>query len=239
MGVNEFDPNHSEFYGTGGDILKGKVPISQVRHYNLPMMHRPQKGVPAWNNPSQGTNKFRSIYEPKPMPPEMKSTQNPDWLYTRKRKYARPLLFEPLERAKRSIPLAGKLATTSISRYDRYQIPNNNLPKDAQISGTIIPNNNFASSVHANISRSRKYTQAPLNQRYLYNNVTDTERKYYDGELEAHINAHPGVRSTQTFVTPMAGAIPEEIQYQLPSSTRDYSTHLPMNTQIKLATRGR
>ena len=219
--------------------MKGKVPISHVRHYNLPAMYRPTPGKPYHNPASEGTNKFRSIYEPKPMPEEMKPLQNPDWLYTRKRKYARPLLYEPMERAKRTIPIAGQLATTSISRYDRYQLPENNLPKNPQYSGTIMPGKNFATQVQASISRSRKYTHAPLNQRYLYNNVTDTERKYFDGELERHIEAHPGVRSTQTFVTPMAGSIPEEIQKQLPSSSRNFASHLPIDSQVKIATRGR
>lgn len=114
-----FDPNHSEFYGVPNNPTAGKMPITNGRMYELPRMHRPKPGIVATDNPNQGTNKFRSIYLPKPMPEEMKPTQNPDWLYTRTRKYVRPLLYEPMERAKRSIPLAGKLATTSLSRYDR------------------------------------------------------------------------------------------------------------------------
>lgn len=233
-------PNHSEFYGTPGGGLKGRVPISNVRYHNLPVMHRPKQGVKHFKNPNaQGTNRFKSIYEPKPMPPEMKDTQNPDWLYTRKRGYARPLLFEPLEKQKRTIPLAGKLATTSVSRYDRYQIPENNLPKDPQYQGTIIPTGRgFASNVHANITRSRKYTQAPLNQRYLYNNTTETEKKFYDGEMEAHITANNGVRNEQYYLTPYAGSLPDDIQKQIPSTSRNYSSHIPIETQIKLATKG-
>ena len=115
-----FDPNHSEFYAVPNNPTKGKVPITFARRYELPRMHRPRPGIEAPRNPNEGTNFFRSIYLPKPMPEEMKQEQNPDWLYTRQRKYARPLLYEPMERAKRTIPLAGKLATTSLSRYDRY-----------------------------------------------------------------------------------------------------------------------
>ncbi|CAI2371404.1 unnamed protein product [Moneuplotes crassus] len=240
MGVNEFDPNHSEFYGTPGGGVEGRVPISQVRYHNLPVMHRPVQGIKAYKNPNGGTNRFRSIYEPKPMPPEMKPGQNPDWLYTRKRGYARPLLYEPMEKAKRTIPLAGKLATTSISRYDRYQLPENNLPVNPQYSGTIAPiGNGFAANVHANITRSKKYTQLPLNQRYLYNNETDIEKKFYDGELEAHIASNNGVRNEQYYITPYAGSLPEEIQKQLPSSSRNISSHVPLESQMKLATHGR
>ena len=220
--------------------MKGKVPITTVRHYNLPVMHKPSMGTKAYKNPNErGTNRFRSIYEPKPMPEEMKPLQNPDWLYTRKRKYARPLIFEPLERAKRSIHLAGKLATTSVSRYDRYQLPENNLPKNPQYQATIMPHRGYVSSIQANIARSKKYTHAPASQRYLYNNTTDIEKKYYNGEMENYVNNNESAQSTQQFYTPTPGALPADIQAQLPSTSRNFSNHIPMEAQLKLALKGR
>ena len=178
-----FDPNHSQYYGGSYDPTDGKKPITYGRRYHVPMLNKPKPGEPPPANFRKGTNNLKSVYLPKPMPEEMKPKQNPDWLYTRTRGYARPLLHEPLERSRHSIPLAGKLATTSLSRFDRYQLPENNLPSNPEYAATMIPNKAFSSNISAKITRNKNYTQVPVNQRYLYNNATDTEKKFLTKQM--------------------------------------------------------
>jgi len=166
------------------------------------------------------------------MPEEMKPHQNPDWLYTRSRKYARPLLYEPMERYKRSIPLAGNLATTSVSRYDRYQLPDNNLPKNPKYAATIAPNKMYVDNIQASITRSKEHTNAPLNERYLYNNRTETERKYYDGEQAQFATANDIVNESRYARSVLDGHVSEHIINQLPTTSRKASSHVPMQKQM-------
>ena len=118
-------------------------------------------------------------------------------------------------------------------------MPENNLPKNPEYSATLAPNKAFINNIQANITRGKRYTHAPLNQRYLYNNITDTERKYYDGELLAAITANEGVRTENFYKTPMSTSIPEEIWNQLPNTSRNISSHIPIETQLMTATKSR
>ena len=115
-----------------------------------------------------------------------------------------------------------------------------------------MPNKAFASNIQTSITRSKKYTHAPINQRYLYNNITDVERKFYDGELQAAITANPGV-GTEQFdggssynfesntlnKTPIAGSVLQTIQRQLPTSSRNIKSHVPMDWQLETAAKSR
>ena len=94
-------------------------------------------------------------------------------------------------------------------------------------------------NIQANITRGKRYTHAPLNQRYLYNNITDIEKKFYDGELTAAITANEGVRSEHFYKTPLSTSIPEDIYNQLPYTTRNLSSHIPIETQLMTATKTR